>query len=128
MGFASSLCACLGSDSVRAGPYYYVIQSEMYRKFYPRKHQSGGRRRHTGQFAITCRQQFVHPFDRTLTETDLDARADNIPDHMMQEGIRFATNQDPVSSAIDFDPGDVAHRRSGLASGRTKGRKIVLAQ
>ncbi len=85
------------------------------------------RRRYATQRAVPALQDLAKPAGRLLALPDGNQRPRDIADHVHEEGVGRDVHRDPVTDTLDTDRSHVAYGRIRLAAGRTKGRKIVLA-
>lgn len=81
-----------------------------------------------GQLAISELQDLTCPARLSASSTYFHQDTSDIPDHMLEKGIRLDVHNDETMMASNLQTHDFPERRPGLAAGCTERSEIVLAQ
>src|SRR6185503_11318060 len=77
--------------------------------------------------SVSREKNLPYPLGRMLALADVDERADDIADHVVQERIRADDEIDLVIVLFHGQRMDRSHWRLGLAFGRAESGEIMLA-
>src|SRR5260370_5877080 len=84
-----------------------------------------GRRARAG--AVATREELRHPGNRSRAPPHLDQAADDVANHVVQEGIRRDKNGQAPAATHESRRPDGAGRRPAPSLGGAEGREVVLA-
>src|SRR3954454_23235722 len=77
--------------------------------------------------SVSRKKNFSYPRWRMLALADVDQRANDVPHHMVEKGVRADHETERLPLSRNRELMDRAHRRLRLAFGGAEGGEVVLA-